>query len=86
MGEWEFYRIPGGGPDEPPFLWAWQCRHPDGSVNTAPQNFRFLLDCVAHARLHGYGGGPLLTRREPAAIAPSLAPAPALRGVSARAG
>jgi hypothetical protein len=86
MGEWEFHRIPGGGPDEPPFLWTWQCRHPDGSVITAPQTFRFLLDCVAHARLHGYRGGPLLTRREPAAVAPVRPAAPTLRVVTARAG
>ena len=69
MGEWEFYRIPGTGVDEPPFLWAWQCRNADGTVATAPDTFRFLLECVAHARLHGYRGGPLLTRREPAAAA-----------------
>ena len=69
MGEWEFYRIPGTGLDEPPFLWAWQRRDPDGSVVTAPETFRFLLDCVAHARRHGYRGGPLMTRREPAAAA-----------------
>jgi hypothetical protein len=83
MGEWEFYRIPGRGADEPPFLWAWQCRAPDGSVTAASETFRFLLDCVAHARLHGYGGGPLLTRREPGRITPARAP---LRVVSARAG
>ena len=65
MGDWEFYRIPGGGPDEPPFLWVWQCRRPDGSVLSTSETFRFLLDCVAHARLHGYEGGPLHTRREP---------------------
>jgi hypothetical protein len=66
MGDWEFYRIPGSGTDEPSFLWAWRCRSADGSVVSAPDTFRFLLDCVAHARLHGYGGGPLLTRRDPA--------------------
>ena len=64
MGDWEFYRIPGGGADEPSLLWAWQCRRHDGSVVSTSDTFRFLLDCVAHARLHGYEGGPLLTRRE----------------------
>jgi hypothetical protein len=83
MGDWEFYRIPGGGADDPPFLWTWQCRGPDGSAIAAPETFRFLLDCVAHARLHGYGGGPLLTRREPARVAPARVP---LRIVSVRAG
>ena len=67
MGEWEFHRIPGTGLDEPPFLWVWQRRNADGTVVSAPETFRFLLDCVAHARLHGYRGGPLLTRRHPAA-------------------
>ena len=68
MGEWEFYRIPSTGVDgEPPFLWTWQRRNADGSVVSGPETFRFLLDCVAHARLHGYRGGPLQTRREPAA-------------------
>ena len=64
MGDWEFYRIPGNGADEPSFLWAWQCRREDGSVVSSPETFRFLLDCVAHARLHGYEGGKLMTRRE----------------------
>ena len=74
MGNWEFYRIPGSGADEPSFLWAWQCRRADGSVVTTPETFRFLLDCVAHARLHGYGGGPLLTRRDPSPAAPNAVP------------
>ena len=69
MGEWEFYRIRGTGVDEPPFLWAWQRREPDGTVVTAPETFRFLLDCIAHARLHGYRNGPMMTRREPGATA-----------------
>ena len=69
MGEWEFYRIPSTGVDEPPFLWTWQRRNTDGSVVNGPETFRFLLDCVAHARSHGYRGGPLLTRREPGATA-----------------
>lgn len=68
MGAWEFYRIPGLGADEPPFLWAWQCRLADGTLLTTPDRFRFLLDCVANARLNGYVGGPLLTRREPAHV------------------
>ena len=75
MGDWEFYRVPGREPDEPPLLWAWQCRRPDGSVVNAPETFRFLLDCVAHARLHGYGGGPLLTRRDPHATPPHISSA-----------
>ena len=66
MGEWEFYRIPGSGPDDTPYHWSWQCRLEDGTVVTTPDTFRFFLDCVAHARLHGYSNGPLLTRREPA--------------------
>ncbi|MDB5862589.1 MAG: hypothetical protein JWO70_395 [Betaproteobacteria bacterium] len=86
MGEWEFYRIPGCGADEPPFLWTWQCRHPDGNVVAPSETFRFLLDCVAHAKLHGYRGGPLRTRREPSRMTPLRGSAPALRVVSARAG
>ena len=65
MGEWEFYRIPGSGTDDAPFHWSWKCTQADGSVVTTPDTFRFFLDCVAHARLHGYSNGPLLTRREP---------------------
>jgi len=65
MGEWEFYRIPGTGEDDAPYHWAWKCRHHDGSILSTGNTFRFLLDCVAHARLHGYSNGPLLTRREP---------------------
>jgi hypothetical protein len=64
MSEWEFFRIPGStleGP--PPFLWSWRCRNADGTELTTPDRFRFLLDCVAHARLHGYSGGPLQTQR-----------------------
>ena len=64
MGEWEFYRIPGSGADDAPFLWSWRCRQDDGDVNEASQTFRFFLDCVAHARLHGYNNGPLRLRRE----------------------
>jgi hypothetical protein len=67
MGEWEFHRVRSTGVDEPPFLWMWQCRNPDGSVISARPVFRFLLDCIAHARLHGYCGGPMMTRRDPAA-------------------
>ena len=63
MGEWEFYRVP-GGLDDPPFLWCWRYRGHDGSLLSTPATFRFFLDCVAHARLHGYSNGPLLTRRE----------------------
>lgn len=65
MGEWEFYRVPGTGVDAPPLLWAWRRRNADGTIESAPETFRFLLDCVAHARLNGYRGGPLNTRREP---------------------
>ena len=65
MGEWEFYRIPGSGADDAPFHWSWKCKQPDGSVLATSDTFRFLLDCVANARLHGYSNGPLLTRREP---------------------
>ena len=77
-GEWEFYRIPGSVTDESPFLWSWQCRREDGSVLSTTDTFRFLLDCVAHARLHGYLGGPLHTRRDAtdsAAQRPSRSPA-----------
>jgi hypothetical protein len=65
MGEWEFYRIPGSGAEDAPYLWCWRCRQQDGTVINARDTFRFFLDCVAHARLHGYSNGPLLTRREP---------------------
>ena len=65
MGEWEFFRIPGNGADDAPFLWCWKCRQEDGSVLNTPDTFRFFLDCVANARLHGYSNGPMLTRREP---------------------
>ena len=64
MGEWEFYRIPGSGADEEPFSWSWQCRRDNGTVFSASGSFRFFLDCVADARLHGYSNEPLLTRRE----------------------
>ena len=64
MGQWEFYRIPGVDAEDAPFLWSWQCRQKDGSVLTSPNTFRFFLDCVAHARLHGYSNGPVMTRRE----------------------
>lgn len=79
MGEWEFFRMPGSGPDTPPFLWAWKCRREDGSVYSTGDSFRFLLDCVAHARLHGYGGGPLLTRREPGYTSREQVPPSAVR-------
>lgn len=69
MGKWEFYRIPGSGLDDAPYHWSWQCVLEDGSVLATSDTFRFLLDCVAHARLHGYSNGPLLTRREPACTA-----------------
>lgn len=65
MGEWEFFRIASDGASEPPFVWAWQCRHTNGTLVTSSETFRFLLDCVAHARLNGFLGGPLQTRREP---------------------
>ncbi|HYC45397.1 MAG TPA: hypothetical protein VED01_07895 [Burkholderiales bacterium] len=64
MGEWEFYRIAGTGADDAPFRWSWQHREPDGTVATSSETFRFFLDCVAHARLHGYANGPLQTCRE----------------------
>ena len=64
MGQWEFYRIPGSGSDDAPFRWSWRCRYKDGSVAEASEAFRFFLDCVAHARQHGYDNGPLMTRRE----------------------
>ena len=82
MGEWEFYRIPRTTPDGPPFLWSWRCRHADGTLVTTPDNFRFLLDCVAHARLHGYSGGPLLTHRDPVVDATPRSAVPRLRAVS----
>ena len=63
MGEWEFYRIP-GGVEDPPFLWSWRCLKSDGTVVSTSGTFRFFLDCVAHARQHGYAGGPLQTRRD----------------------
>ena len=66
MGEWEFYRIPASGTDGAPFHWSWRCRQDDGSVDEAAETFRFFLDCVAHARLHGYKNGPLRLRRESA--------------------
>ena len=64
MGEWEFYRIPSSGADDVPFHWSWRRLQEDGDAITTPHTFRFFLDCVAHARLHGYCNGPLLTRRE----------------------
>jgi hypothetical protein len=82
MEEWEFYRIPGTGSDDAPFLWAWQCRRSDGSMLSTPNTFRFLLDCVANARLHGYLGGPLLTRRECAYVTAPHAPGAPLRAAS----
>jgi hypothetical protein len=82
MGEWEFYRIPAAGADDAPFHWSWRCVQEDGSVLTTPHTFRFFLDCVAHARLHGYCNGPLLTRRD----APcGVLPLPRLTGMHASA-
>jgi hypothetical protein len=77
MGEWEFCRVAGSAVDDAPFLWSWRCRQEDGTVMTSSESFRFFLDCVAHARLHGYSNGPLLTRREP-----PFAAGAALRGAS----
>jgi hypothetical protein len=82
IGEWEFYRIPGNDADESPFQWVWQCRREDGSVVSATDTFRFLLDCVAHARLHGYLGGPLQTRRDPAYAATPRAPTTTARAAA----
>ena len=65
MGEWAFFRIPGSGEASAPFLWSWKCRNEDGSERSTGETFRFFLDCVAHARLHGYCNGPLQTRSEP---------------------
>lgn len=70
MGEWEFFRIPGSDADDAPSLWSWRCRRADGSVLTTAETFRFFLDCVSHARLHGYSNGPLLTRRDAAPVTP----------------
>ena len=66
MGEWEFYRIPGPGTDGVLFHWSWRCRQDDGSIADTAETFRFFLDCVAHARLHGYRNGPLMLHRESA--------------------
>ena len=63
MGEWEFFRIPGPGTDGVLFHWSWRCQQDDGSVAEASETFRFFLDCVANARLHGYKNGPLTLRR-----------------------
>lgn len=63
MGEWEFYRIPGSGADDAPFQWSWRCNQEEGKVLESSDTFRFFLDCVAHARLHGYRNGPLQTGR-----------------------
>ena len=84
MGEWEFYRIPGGGRDDAPYHWSWRCRPGDGSVLTTPDTFRFFLDCVAHARLHGYCNEPLHTRREPLYAALPAISGPALLAVASR--
>lgn len=65
MGEWEFFRIPGSSAGDAPFLWSWRCVRRDGGKLSTGKTFRFFLDCVADARLHGYCNGPLLTRREP---------------------
>ena len=65
MGQWEFYRVPGDGGDDVPYRWSWLCRQPDGTATTSSEAFRFFLDCVANARLHGYANGPLQTCREP---------------------
>ena len=63
MGQWEFFRIPGIG-DDPPFLWSWRCRQDGGTELKTGETFRYLLDCVAHARLHGYSNGPVQTQRD----------------------
>ena len=68
MGEWEFYRIPVSGQDSVPFHWSWRCYQDDGAIAEASETFRFLLDCVAHARLHGYKNGPMMLRRERPAL------------------
>ena len=81
MGEWEFYRVPASGADDAPFHWAWRCLHSDGSVVTTGDTFRFFLDCVAHARLHGYCNGPVHTRRE---IPYGIMPLPRVHGMHAR--
>jgi hypothetical protein len=78
MGEWEFYRMPGRGVEGPPFVWSWRCLSEDGTIRSAPDKFRFFLDCVAHARLHGYDYRPLLTRREFAYRATQRKRAPAM--------
>jgi hypothetical protein len=80
MGEWEFYRIPGFGTDDAPFHWSWRCRQDDGGVTEASETFRFFLDCVAHARLHGYKNGPLMTRRDTPFPAPTRRHAAAALG------
>ena len=66
MGEWEFYRIPGPGTDGVKYHWSWRCREDGGGVAESAETFRFFLDCVAHARQHGYKNGPLMLRRESA--------------------
>jgi hypothetical protein len=82
MGEWAFYRIPGRCADDPPFVWSWRCLRQDGSILSTPDKFRFFLDCVAHARLHGYDYGPLLTRREFAYRATQTTPASPMSAAS----
>jgi hypothetical protein len=81
MGEWELYRIPSPDLEETAFLWSWRYRKPDGSVVSTPETFRFFLDCVAHARLHGYAGGPLRTRRDPTYVVQRALPAATMRPI-----
>ena len=82
MGEWEFYRIPGAGEDDAPFEWSWRCRQDDGRILDSTDTFRFFLDCVAHARQHGYSNGPLSTRRESPYTAITRVPVTALHAAS----
>ena len=53
MEEWEFYRIPGQGRDEPPFLWSWRCRRQDGTEDSLDRWIRM----VATNRLTGHSPG-----------------------------
>ena len=80
MGDWEFYRIPGSGTGDALWHWSWRCCRQDGSTAEAAETFKFFLDCVADARLHGYRNGPLMTKREPAFVRPLRAQTPAAAG------
>jgi hypothetical protein len=64
MGEGEFYRRPRTSAAPPRSIWSWRCRREDGSVVSTTQTFRYFLDCVTHARLHGYSNGLMLTTRD----------------------